>query len=116
MNVTPITDSYASAYADAVLAFLASGTIHEIYFDVDAAEFRSHPVEDGTAPDDVMQFISSGWDQGIGEVGAEKNPKSPRYSATALHYAIVATLSESGFAAQNATLLVRAAESPKDYL
>ena|SRR3569623_3074886 len=116
METTLATSNYASAYADAVVGYLTTDKAHEVYFDLEAEEFRAGPCDDGIAPDDVFQYVSSAWDQGLGKVQAELDPKATGFSASSLHSAIVKAVTGSEFEKRYADYLVRAAESPEDYI
>lgn len=93
---------FGKAFADAVLAYMATGQAHSVDYDDQLLDFVIGPVEPGTSPTDVGVWVGAQWGHLTGPLAAIENPADPEFSALDLH-------AEIRQAAQESPLLIKLA-------
>lgn len=87
--------SFCTVYADAVVLFVTEGKNGDVFYDDKARRFESKAVAASVPPSHCEWWVGKDWPSFVGPLECPIDPKQPKFSAKALHGAIVLALTKS---------------------
>lgn len=87
--------SFCSAYADAVLRYLADGSNGDVVYDAATQRFHAITVAAEVSPTQCEWWVGSDWTSFVGPLGCRIDPRHTPFSEAALRHEIVFALAKS---------------------
>ena len=91
-------EAFATAYADAVCAFVQTGELHHVNWSTRDHGWFADPADFGSGADDQDFLVGSTWPSLIGPLDVATDPAMPGFTTQALHAAVRARLLANGVA------------------
>lgn len=91
-------EAFATAYADAVRAFVQTGALHHVNWSRPDRGWFADPADEGSGADDQDFLVGSTWPALVGPLDVPTDPTAAAFSELALHAAVRARLLASGVA------------------
>ena len=90
-----IHDSFCTAYAGAVVRFVATGIHEDVSFDSKAQRFVSKQIADEIRPPDCEWWVGDDWQSFVGPLACATDLADPKFSEDVLSKAIIFSLRKS---------------------
>lgn len=103
-------EAFATAYADAVCAFVQTGVVHHVNWSPGDGGWFADPADPGSGADDQDFLVGSTWSSLVGPVDVVTDCEALGFSAVALHHAVRSRVLHNGVGATAVAL--KAIEAP----
>lgn len=90
-----VHQSFCSVYAEAVVRFVTEGRNGDVVYDAKSLRFELKDVAPGRSPAACDWWVGEDWPSFVGPLKCPIEAQHPKFSAKALHGAIVLALTKS---------------------